>query len=512
MKITKLKLTNFKRFTDLTLDGINQEARLVVLVGPNGCGKSSVFDAFEQIGGRRKGNFSEDQTYLRKNIDLPFSIELNTDKDIFNQNNQPDPKNIYIRSAYRFDSDFKTNQIGRKDDVILDVNRPHRLIDLDRRVQDDYERLVGSTIQSLYSGAKDHLSVTGLREELIGKVRESMGRVFPDLILEGIGDPFTDGQFFFTKGSAKNFPYKNLSAGEKGAFDIILDLIIKSNDFNDTVFVIDEPELHMHSRLQQSLLKELNNIIPESCQLWIATHSIGFIRAAMELKKVDSENVVLFDFDDVDFDQPQVLKPIDPAPDIVRKMFAVALDDLSKMVTPEQVFFCEGSLQPNTTPEKRKFDARVYNTIFSNQDVLFFAADNKAMAQRAGTFLLKVVTDCGAVRKIKSIVDRDQLTVEQIAAYKAGDSTQYFLSRNTIENYLFDPEVVNEYCKSVGLDENKVTSRLVDPVNDDAKAIQGSVMQQCSYAGNIDDFKLELAKMITPDTDVYKQIKLDIGL
>jgi len=46
-EITKLELRNFKRFTDLTIDSIPADAKLVLLIGSNGSGKSSVFDAFE---------------------------------------------------------------------------------------------------------------------------------------------------------------------------------------------------------------------------------------------------------------------------------------------------------------------------------------------------------------------------------------------------------------------------------------------------------------------------------
>ena len=49
MKITRIYLKNFKRFTELEIKEIPVEAKLVVLSGPNGCGKSSIFDAFEQI-------------------------------------------------------------------------------------------------------------------------------------------------------------------------------------------------------------------------------------------------------------------------------------------------------------------------------------------------------------------------------------------------------------------------------------------------------------------------------
>ena len=46
MKISKIAIKNYKRFTDLTISNIPATAKLVVLVGPNGCGKTSLFDAF----------------------------------------------------------------------------------------------------------------------------------------------------------------------------------------------------------------------------------------------------------------------------------------------------------------------------------------------------------------------------------------------------------------------------------------------------------------------------------
>jgi predicted ATPase len=513
MRIKSLKLQNFKRFTDLSLESIPEDARLVVLVGPNGCGKSSVFDAFEQVGGRHKQNFQEDQTYLRKNVDQDVYIEIITDSLGTLKNHQSVPaKHFYIRSAYRIDSDFKTNQIGKKEGVLEDLPRPKRLIDVDKRVQDNYERLVGSTVQSLYAGDKDHLSVSGLREELIGKVRESMLRVFDGLVLEGIGDPFTEGQFFFTKGGSNHFPYKNLSAGEKGAFDLLLDLIIKSKEFDDTVFVIDEPELHMHSGLQQKLLKELYELIPEKCQLWIATHSIGFIKGTLELRKGHESKVCLFDFNNFDFDRLQVLQPVKPSASTVRKMFTVALDDLSQMVTPAKIVFCEGSLQAPHDSSKKDFDTIIYKTVFADEDVLFLSADCKPTAQKAATLLVKILTDSGAIRDVKSIVDRDQLTSAEINAYKSADSSMLFLSRRTIENYLLDSEVIDRYCNMNGIDKNKVTSRLTDSVNDDAKAIQGSVMQQSGYTGSVDDFKKELSKCIISGSTIHAQLKSDLGL
>ena len=44
MKIRKIILSKYKRFQSLTIDLGDNPKRIVALVGPNGCGKSSVFD------------------------------------------------------------------------------------------------------------------------------------------------------------------------------------------------------------------------------------------------------------------------------------------------------------------------------------------------------------------------------------------------------------------------------------------------------------------------------------
>lgn len=58
MKIKSLQLKNFKRFADLTLQGIPGNYRLVLLIGSNGSGKSSVFDAFEVLSRYRFRTFT----------------------------------------------------------------------------------------------------------------------------------------------------------------------------------------------------------------------------------------------------------------------------------------------------------------------------------------------------------------------------------------------------------------------------------------------------------------------
>ena len=49
MRVKTVKLVGFKRFDNLTIDLGPTPKKIIGLVGPNGCGKSSIFDAFELL-------------------------------------------------------------------------------------------------------------------------------------------------------------------------------------------------------------------------------------------------------------------------------------------------------------------------------------------------------------------------------------------------------------------------------------------------------------------------------
>lgn len=73
MKIKEIKIKKFKRFTDLTISEIPETARLIVLVGPNGSGKTSLFEAFNhwyKLTGYNKADNSE-QGYFEKKEGIP---------------------------------------------------------------------------------------------------------------------------------------------------------------------------------------------------------------------------------------------------------------------------------------------------------------------------------------------------------------------------------------------------------------------------------------------------------
>lgn len=281
MRVTGLTLINFRRFTNLEISQIPSDTRLVVLAGPNGVGKSSVFDGLRASQNPFIGNVG-DPAYFNKSVAAVITApqhvaNVTFDRQVLDVDDSR--RSVYLRTAYRHEAEFALTSISSPSRV-LDMPRPNRMIEPEAAVSQNYQQLIGQTMNGLFSRTHDDITVAALRELLIGEIRDSMRNVFDDLLLEGINDPFTNGTFFFQKGSSHGWPYKNLSGGERAAFDILLDLTIKRPVYNDTVYCIDEPETHLNTRVQGKLLLEMLRIIPPNCQLWIASHSIGMMREA----------------------------------------------------------------------------------------------------------------------------------------------------------------------------------------------------------------------------------------
>lgn len=349
-----MKLNRFKRFTNLTLTNLPETAKLIVLVGPNGSGKTSLFEAlnhwykFKGFGDKGSRDYLEKNDGAISTSQTWWQTSSNKVEISFHNEQQLSQEKIkgkfYFRTAYRNEPDFTISNLQKQPNPAKTV-RLQNLMQNDQTVSENYQRLLAQTLAGVYESANNTKTVKQLRDELIGKIKSSLSVIFEDLNLSSIGDPLTNGSFYFEKGTAKDFHYKNLSAGEKSVFDLVLDIIIKSSFYTDAVFCIDEPEAHMHTRLQSKVLRELYSLTPDNSQLWISTHSIGMLKEAEDIEEKNPGTVIFLDFDNRDFDLAEVIQPTQISRTIWDRFFDLAFADFSKLISPQKIVFCEGTSQ-----------------------------------------------------------------------------------------------------------------------------------------------------------------------
>jgi hypothetical protein len=338
-----------------------------------------------------------------------------------------------------------------------------------------------------------------------------------------------DGTFFFTKGTSRGYHYKNLSGGEKAAFDLLLDFILKSEVFNNTIYCIDEPELHMHTRLQGKLLDELLRQLPSHCQLWMSTHSIGMTRRAMEIHRADPERVAFLDVSGKDFDAPSILSPAKVDRPFWKAMFAVALDDLAGLVGPAEIVFCEGRREGIGQVRTPTFDAAIYRTVFSSShpDTEFIPLGGTTEVERDALLLSSVIPRMLPAVRTWKLFDRDDRSISEIADLEANGTR--VLQRRDLESYLWDDEVLtalstwaNAPMEATALIAEK--ARLMSALPgagkpaDDVKAISGPLYNECkrrlnlTACGNnaLEFAKATLAPLIMPEMGIFAELELSV--
>lgn len=528
MKIKEIHLDKFKRFTDLTIKGIPQTAKLIVSVGPNGCGKSSLFDAFKTWHLLKGYGNGADNDYCKKDIsDQRQSYQL-VSIEFYNNiekwSHEDFRHTFYFRTAYRNSPEITVKSYNEISSPI-DRIEPKMMIHNDDTVNDNYQRFVSRIFSNLFSPFNDEMTVKDLRYDLLSKIREPLKRLFPDLLLTEIGFVTNKAEFYFSKGCADRYGYKNLSGGEKAVFDLILDLVIKSEYYQDTVFCIDEPELHIHTSLQARILRELFALVPNQSQLWIATHSFGMLKEARKLKEQYPEEVVFLNFDGYDFDDTVTIEPSECDTVLWNKLLEITLDEYSSYMIPETIVFCEGTTQGK---KRKEFDARCFTTIFrsTHPGTMFYSLGSCSEIENK-TAIMDFIKKLSPSSNIIRVIDRDDRSEEEIDDLTA-DGIKV-LTRRHLESYLLDDEVLKKWCCSVG-QADKVTELLQikkkameeshkrgNP-EDDVKSAsndictRGKKLLGLTKCGNNGDMIMRdtLAKLITPDMKVYQSLESEI--
>lgn len=517
MRVSKIEIRNFKRFHDLTINLGAEPKKIIALIGPNGCGKSSVLDAFATKilysgFGTLEGSKGWLPNYFWRGKDMQSNIINILDKDgnkIINREYE-----VSIRSPYRYNPNLDVKEIKAVESIQKNVDGKISTVHIDDRIENSYRLLLAQYRD--YLEEKD-VKPSEAKEYIMGELNESIKRCL-DLEIVDLGNiEKGDGSIFFKKSDSDiKFSFNQLSSGEKEVVDIILDLYLRKLEYKGMIYLIDEPELHINTAIQRKLLHEINNLIDNEGQIWIATHSIGFMRA-IQSDFSEISQVIQFDDKTKYASESAILEAIKPNRKNWQAIFATALDDLTGLIAPKRIIYCEGKATKKA--EEQGMDAQVLNNIFgeTHPDTVFVSSGGNTELDQRSEIALAILGKVFPDLEIWVFKDRDigsgkDVSEQDRLEYLTNNPENHrVMKRWEMENYLFDKEVLAAYCQNKGrsLDESKYNEKISDIYSQDVKNLINEVKKLCQITTNInpDNFKIELSKHITTDMEVYKELE-----
>ena len=308
MKIKNLHIKEFKGLRDISInfEKNDEPLPLIVLAGSNGSGKTRILESIKD--------------YFESYIDIQ-AIKIINNLQIFFEKEEKEcidkiGSEKYFYSALKYFSlnDKKENLndssylVIKKNLLILpkiiyvptEINFQKMNTASTTLVQEyNFINIVNTNLIKdipSYIATKMISAMLKNKNEKVGdvqkKVFNEINEIFENLSIDvKVEDISQDGRniTLFTNSSGDEFDINELSSGEKQLF--LRTLAIKMLNPQNSIILIDEPELSLHPKWQQRIV-DVYKKIGKNNQIIIATHSPHI------LGSVRKENIILLDKDD----------------------------------------------------------------------------------------------------------------------------------------------------------------------------------------------------------------------
>ncbi|OQX23058.1 MAG: hypothetical protein BWK80_27935 [Desulfobacteraceae bacterium IS3] len=307
MKIEKIVINNFLGIEKLALEFRHPGGKpldMVVLAGPNGCGKTSVLEACILALGRSEllPNFREKSQYIRKgsekfaisatlvtNNDGTWEVKITSDEEpIIRESGSSSGILVYFllekATPVRYFSSWRYPKligsvpvsIGNKNEKPSDTE--------DNRLYRIKQHLINLTASKAF---EDDETLVSEEKEAYKTINTLWKYFYPNrneqFVAKRVSGDASAGFDIFLEGRAsKPVPIDSLSSGEIEVFTLIGQKII--HPVSGGIIFIDEPELHLHSSWHRVILRVLRKIFSGN-QIICATHSQEIIDSAASYER-----------------------------------------------------------------------------------------------------------------------------------------------------------------------------------------------------------------------------------
>ena len=311
MKIEKVHIKNIKGIKDLELSfrKDNEILDVIVLAGVNGSGKTTILESIKDFFNNKNINYDEPE---KSNVNLDIFFEDFEKKKIkeaeksSNNNKRPlwdffsalqnyeiyikrSDKHYHIHIAKKFDIPPKIiyvpaeNKFEEIQTYSTTLSREYKFINIiNSNVIKDIPSYI-ATRRNYLATIEEDLTMKEITNKVVNEINSIFDILELDVKLKGFSkDEKT--MPIFENSAGEEFDINDLSSGEKQLF--LRTLSIKMLEPNNSIILIDEPELSLHPKWQQRII-EVYKKIGENNQIILATHSPHI------LGSVSNENIFI---------------------------------------------------------------------------------------------------------------------------------------------------------------------------------------------------------------------------
>ena len=495
MYIEELRIGSFRHLRDLSFGPFRRPinpSELIILAGPNGGGKSSVLELLSKA---LTATYGWQYWNSRGSASETYALKIGLDDDeieaLINidakERSQSDADghasfNRYVRATKGFwiennltvltGSDANDSRRARKLSSSMYANHQRKLgffvrserafrtrgysypnlanraaklqpahfntfswHSTENQYNEIYDFLIEQSYDYIYKLGQYQKLVLGgnpakLPDDPITEYNKLLERIFPEYKFVDVEENNLSLRIKLPTGNTITFD--ELSSGEKEAF-FILALFIR-HSINNSIIVIDEPDLHLHPELARKLLRIMRVIQPQN-QIWCATHSAElideagrertyFLRASTDRTRVEctpatAENAEL---------------------SILRDMYGYS----GYVGISKKIIFSEGI--------ESSADRKTFVNLFARMadEIKIIPAGSNQELYRVNAAVLALLQSDFARCEFYLVRDHDFLSDVAVAKHTAQAARRLFvLSRYHIENYLLDDECISTVLRNL---------------------------------------------------------------
>lgn len=519
MKINSLKLENIGKFDNLLIEKIPSSAKLIVIIGENGSGKSSILDSLALLENKPQSgiNLAANKTDENIILEIPANngyiskFDINKTSLIKIEPEKVDKSltpQIYFQPARRgfsYNSDIHSAQ----DDT--NKTNPHFINSRNEApsLQWSFNKYLVKIRSEIFSPDAPNKAYDIITEKL-----QELNNLFASIIPNSPKFNYDSNSSRISMNSKSGEVGQHfLSDGEKSIISLLVDLFIETKIIKNSkdLFIFDEIEARLNPKIQSAALRNVYELVNDDSQIWISTHSIGVIKAAMDLHKENPNKVVFLDLSRIKDD---ILIPVQVNSEFWANALRIAVDEIASLVMPETIYLCESE-------GENSLDDKVYSKIFSSTKFnIKFVSVGSSNAVKTfieekdkssfGEFLKKMFSGSDII--LKGIIDRDGQTEEQINELK--QKGIICLNKGELENYIASEEILTKFFKDKLnnsspnaevrklLQQNDPKNRIGDLLSNLHKNYKGH-----TYGSDKYNLSLTLTELVTPDTQTYMKLE-----